>query len=143
MKRSRSRARAWVLQMLYAWDVRAGAEPIEAVRREFFENRRISEASRAYIGRLTDVLAERRAGIDDAVEACLTNWRMERLAVIDRNVLRIAAAEILFMPDVPPRVAIQEAIYLAEKYGTADSPRFVNGVLDALMRRAQPAARDS
>ncbi|NIQ57710.1 MAG: transcription antitermination factor NusB, partial [Gammaproteobacteria bacterium] len=64
----------------------------------------------------------------------LTNWRLDRLSAIDRNVLRLAAAEMLFFDDVPPLVSIQEAVQLAEKYGTGESPRFVNGVLDALMR---------
>ena len=80
-------------------------------------------------------MAEDREGLDGAIQESLTNWRLERLSVIDRNILRLAAAEMLHMEDIPPRVAIQEAISLAERYGTDQSPRFVNGVLDALMRR--------
>ncbi len=59
--------------------------------------------------------------------------------MIDRNVLRLAAAEMLYFDDVPPRVSIQEALMLAERYGADESPRFVNGVLDALMKRSEQA----
>lgn len=102
---------------------------------DFLEARRIAEVSREYLDRLIDRVTEHRAEIDDALQRELTNWRVERLSSIDRNILRLAAVEILYMPDIPVRVSIREAILLAEKYGTADSPRFVNGVLDALMHR--------
>jgi hypothetical protein len=75
------------------------------------------------------------AAVDAELQHCLTNWRLERLSAIDRNVLRIAAVEMLRFDDIPPRVSIREALWLAEKYGTDRSPSFVNGVLDALMRR--------
>jgi N utilization substance protein B len=76
------------------------------------------------------------------VAAAVTNWRPERLSVIDRNVLRLGAAELMWIDDVPARVTLQEAILLAEKYGTENSPRFVNGVLDALMRQVGAATGD-
>ena len=121
--------------MLYAWESRAGAGTLGAVRADFFQHRRIAEESRTYIVRLSDAVAANHAAIDEALQTSLTNWRLERLSAIDRNVLRLAAAELLYIDDVPPRVSIQEAIHQAEKYGTAESPRFVNGVLDALMHR--------
>lgn len=131
--RTRTRARAWVLQMLYAWESRGRVGPLADVRDAFFRDRRVSEDSRRYITQLCDVLDAHLPGIDVAIEAALTNWRLERLSAIDRNVLRIGTAEMLYVPDVPARVALQEAIQLAEKYGTGESPRFVNGVLDALL----------
>jgi N utilization substance protein B len=73
--------------------------------------------------------------IDAALRGALDNWRLDRLSRIDRAVLRIAATEMLYVDEIPPRVAIQEAIRLAEAYGGEDSPRFVNGVLDALYKR--------
>lgn len=138
--RARSRARGWCLQIMYAWEARDDAS-IDAVRSEFFRERRVAQASRAYIETLLGAVEHNLAGIDDEVQRSLTNWRFDRLAVIDRNILRLGAAELLFLDDmIPPRVAIQEAIHLAEKYGTEDSPRFVNGVLDALMRRSRNGA---
>ncbi|MGH7475017.1 MAG: transcription antitermination factor NusB [Longimicrobiales bacterium] len=135
--RARTRARGWALQILYAWETRGMQESIDAVHADFIHERRIAPESRSYLGELLRQVEQHRSEIDLTVQSALTNWRLERLAVIDRNVLRLGAAEILFIPDVPPRVTIQEAIHLAEKYGTPESPRFVNGVLDALMRRAR------
>jgi N utilization substance protein B len=88
---------------------------------------------------LVNLVSDHRADIDRQLDDSLTNWRLERLSVIDRNILRLAAAEILYgqVDDVPPAVSIQEAIVLAEKYGTQESPRFVNGVLDALRKTVE------
>lgn len=137
--KERSRARGWTLQILYAWDIR-GAGDLEAVARSILAERRVAEASRPYVERLVETIAAHREEIDGVVQSSLLNWRLDRLSAIDRNVLRLAAAEILFLEDVPPLVSIQEGVILAEKYGTAESPRFVNGVLDALMRRAAGAS---
>ena len=80
------------------------------------------------------VLDEHMPELDGAIRRHLDNWSLERLSSMDRAVLRIGAAELLYGGDVPPKVAIQEAIRLAEAYGGNESPRFVNGVLDALYR---------
>ncbi|HUE77740.1 MAG TPA: transcription antitermination factor NusB [Longimicrobiales bacterium] len=135
--RERSRAREWALRVLYAWETRGG--DLTAVLEEFMFRRRIGAERRPYIRRLVEALAADTAGVDSAVQEALTNWRMERLSAIDRNILRLAATEMLHFEDIPPRVSIQEALRLAEKYGTDQSPRFVNGVLDALMRRLDRA----
>jgi N utilization substance protein B len=136
--RDRSRAREWALRVLYAWESREGT-PLDQVLEEFMARRRIAASRRPYVRRLIDTIHADRDGIDRAVEEALTNWRLERLSALDRNVLRLAAAEMLHFEDVPPRVSIQEGVLLAEKYGTDQSPRFVNGVLDALMRRVDSA----
>ncbi len=78
------------------------------------------------------MLEVRLPEIDEVLRDIMPNWRLERLAAVDRNVLRIGAAELLHVDDVPPKVVISEAIALAEKYGGRESPRFVNGVLDAV-----------
>lgn len=136
--RERSKARAWSLRILYAWDSRGGA-PLDRVMEEFLRRRTIAPERRDYIRRLVGAVDGDLEGIDGALEESLTNWRLGRLAVIDRNILRLAAAEMIHMEDVPPRVSIQEALTLAERYGTEKSPRFINGVLDALMRRVEGA----
>lgn len=136
---NRSRARGWALQALYAWEQRGG-EPAEAVRvlQGLFENLRVSPTNRPYSEVLVRLVATNLPKIDRAIEDSLTNWRMERLSVIDRAVLRLGTAELMFIDDVPPRTVIREAMQLAEKYGTHESARFVNGVLDAVMRRVAP-----
>lgn len=138
----RSRARGWAVQVLYAWEARGGEGSPMKVLGDFLEARRIAEVSREYLEHLIGMVTEHRAEIDGALQQELTNWRIERLSTIDRNILRLAAAEMCYIPDVPLRVSIREAILLAEKYGTADSPRFVNGVLDALMHRIDDSAAD-
>lgn len=139
MQPSRSKARAWTLVVLYAWETRGRPVPLPAFLSQMLSERRVAPEAHGYIVVLTDCIAAHREEIDDRLQRSLHNWRLERLSAIDRNVLRIGAAELLYLPDVPPRVAIQEAILIAEGFGTQQSPRFVNGVLDALMR-AQAAA---
>jgi len=76
----------------------------------------------------------RRAEIDAQLEACADNWRVNRMCTIDRNILRLAAHEMLFCEAIPPVVSLDEAVELAKEFGDRDSWRFVNGVLDRLMR---------
>ncbi len=135
--RPRSRARARALQVLYAWESRGAQGSPLALLEEFEEERQVAPSSRQYLRELLTVVAEHRGQIDATLSHALTNWRLERLSVIDRNILRLAAAEMLFIPDVPPRASIQEALVLAEKFATTESPRFVNGVLDALLRQIE------
>ena len=123
--------------MLYAWETRGG--DLGAILEEFMNGRRIAADRKPYIRRLVEAVAADPAAVDREVQEALTNWRIERLSAIDRNILRLAAAEMIHFEDIPPRVSIQEALRLAEKYGTEQSPRFVNGVLDALMRRLDRA----
>lgn len=134
--KTRSRARGWALQVLYAREARGDSESLAATLDEFIAQRHIRPASLDYLRRLVITLDAHTDSIDRSLDAALHNWRLTRLSAIDRNVLRVGAAELLFHPDVPARAAIQEAILLAEKYGTAESPRFVNGVLDGVMRAA-------
>jgi transcription antitermination protein NusB len=135
------RARGWALQALYAWEARGGDPGAAiAVLQDLFANLRVSPRNRPFAEVLVRLVAANQERIDRAIEQSLTNWRLVRLSAIDRNVLRLGTAELLFVDEVPPRVTIREMVHLAEKYGTADSPRFVNGVLDAVMRRAAPEA---
>jgi transcription antitermination protein NusB len=135
--RNRSKARAWALRALYASEARGEAVTLGDVVGELLAGRKIGAETRDYMGAVLKAVERNRESIDRALEGALTNWRVERLSVIDRNILRIAAAELLYFDDVPPLVSIQEAIELAEKYGTAESPRFVNGVLDAVRKRIE------
>jgi N utilization substance protein B len=133
----RSRARSWVLQLLYGWDM-AGEGPLREWSRSALTGRIVSPRYRAYIDRLLHVLEEGLPECDMRIEASMPNWRLDRLSAIDRNILRIGTVEMLKVDDVPHRVAIHEAIRLAERYGSDDSPGFVNGVLDAVSRTITP-----
>jgi N utilization substance protein B len=90
----------------------------------------IPEAIRDYAARLSQLVAEHGDEIDEVLQAALTRWELKRLAVIDRCVLRIGVAELLYEPQVPTRVVLDEAIEIAKQFGTSESGRFVNGVLD-------------
>lgn len=145
----RRQARALALQVLYAQDAADDVDVGDAVATwgERFELELDPEARR-----LAEVLvgvggdAARRATIDDQIVAGSRNWRLERMARVDRNILRLAVGELLHTA-TPARVVINEAVELAKRFGTAESPAFVNGVLDriaaALGRRDDgPAAED-
>lgn len=133
----RMRSRAWVLQIHYRWESAGFEGTLRDALVDTTATRRVAERRLPYIRRVLTVLDEHLPEIDRRLEAALVNWRLERLSTIDRAVLRIGAAEILFVEDVPPKVSIQEAIRLAEAYGGPDSPRFVNGVLDALYKESE------
>ena len=84
---------------------------------------------------LYDKSVEQVGEIDGIIKEYSTNWDIERISVIDRNILRFAIAEILFFSDIDGRITINEAVELAKEYGGEDSPRFVNGILDAVVRK--------
>jgi N utilization substance protein B len=132
----RVRARAWALQVLYRWEAGgSGGSNLRDALVETTATRRVSPRRLPYVRLLLDTVDEHLEEIDARLRRALDNWRMERLSAIDRGVLRLATAEMLYLEEIPPKVAIQEAVRLAEQYGGPDSPRFVNGVLDALYRR--------
>lgn len=133
--RSRSKARRWVLQILYAWEMRDEGRGLLEEAEDFFERRRIHSDVRAFAQALVEMLAAHLDEIDSLLEESAERWEVKRMAIIDRNLLRIAAAEFLHFEDVPFKVSIDEAVELAKRYGGADSPRFVNGVLDALAQK--------
>ena len=136
--KERSRARGWALQALYAWESRGQREEmIVPVLQDLARELRISPRNRAYADVLVRIVGVNLRAIDQLIERHLTNWSLNRLAVIDRNILRLGVAELAYVDDVPPKVTIREMIHLAERYGTPESPRFVNGVLDAAMRAVE------
>jgi transcription antitermination protein NusB len=131
--RVETRARARVLQALYAWDLR-GEQQLDRVATQIWDDLSVPPDERKIAGFLVRTAIEHGRELDAEITEVTTNWRLERLGVIDRCVLRMAAAE-LYRAETPPRVVIQEAVRLAERYGSVKSAKFVNGVLDALARR--------
>jgi transcription antitermination protein NusB len=131
--RVESRARARALQAVYAWDLR-GEQDLERVAAQIWDDLAVTAEERKLANVLLQTMKQHRAALDSQLAAVTTNWRLERLGVIERSVLRLAAAE-LQRGETPPRVVLREAIRLAERYGNPESARFVNGVLDALARK--------
>lgn len=130
----RSRSRGWALSVLYEWEQGATGRTPAAVEAEVLVTRKVAVRYQRYLHTLIGHLDESLAQIDATLREHLSNWRLERLAVIDRNILRIGACELMYQRDVPSAVVIHEAIQLAQKYGSAESGRFVNGVLDAVAK---------
>jgi N utilization substance protein B len=133
--RVETRARARVLQALYAWDMRGnGSEDLVRVATQVWDDLAITPDERRIAGPIVRMLASRSRQLDAELADVTTNWRLERIGAVERCVLRMGAAE-LTIGETPPRVVIQEAVTLAERFGSAASAKFVNGVLDALARR--------
>ncbi len=126
----RRRAREIALQVLYQLDIRPG-EPQEALDL-YFENFRPSEKAREFCQRLIEGVRQNRQEIDRLLEENAENWTLNRMAVVDRNILRVATFELLHCPDIPFKASLNEAIELAKKFGTDDSSAFINGILDRI-----------
>jgi N utilization substance protein B len=132
--RVESRGRARALQALYAWDVRPGQD-LTKVAVRVWDDLAVSPDERKFASSIVRKIAGAQGELDAGLMDVTDNWRLERIGAIERSVLRLGAAE-LEQGETPPRVVIQEAVRLAERFGSAASARFVNGVLDAYARRA-------
>ena len=132
MLRPETRARARALQMLYAWES-DGRPPLPEVLLRVMRLTRPAPAVQVQAAGLVTRVVEDCAALDTAFSKASEHWRVERLAVVDRNILRIGTAELIDRL-VPPKVAIDEALWLAHRFGGPQSAGFVNGVLDAVAR---------
>ncbi|MBL0939941.1 MAG: transcription antitermination factor NusB [Gemmatimonadaceae bacterium] len=132
-ERLETRGRARALQALYAADLRDLTQ-IKRIAVTVFDDLSIDQAEREFASRLVATVAEHGTRLDAELAEVTANWRLDRLGAIERSVLRLAAAE-LARNETPVKVVLQEAVHLAERYGTERSARFVNGVLDAYARK--------
>jgi N utilization substance protein B len=126
----RSRAREVALQLLFQRDLNKRID--RTVLERFVHDRLRDETLVCFCLSLYDGVIAQQSDIDRRLSEAAENWRLVRMAAVDRNVLRLGAYELLYAPQTPPNVALDEAIKLARRYGSADSPSFVNGVLDCL-----------
>jgi N utilization substance protein B len=134
---TRRRARELALQLLYQFELTDA--PPEEMQAGFEEWRNATEGVREFADNLLRGTLARLNEIDGELGRQTTHWRLERLAAVDRNILRLAMYELMFETDTPHAVVIDEAIEIAKKYGTKDSGRFVNGVLDGFVKRRAAA----
>jgi N utilization substance protein B len=126
---SRSRCREWALQVLYQAEY-LGHHQGEALRfiRHFHQKDRVP----AYLEKLVGGVAEHQEELDRLIRQHSEHWRLERMALVDRNLLRLALWELMYHPEIPAKVVINEAVELAKRYGSEESGAFVNGILDRL-----------
>jgi N utilization substance protein B len=137
--RHRSRKRA--LQVLFQWDIRG--EPIDRAIENYYdtlysEEQETQPKPDRFMEELARGTAEKSQEIDRQIEAKAANWRLERMAVVDRNILRLAIYE-LSRNEVPPPIVIDEALELARQFSNDESLSFINGVLDAVYKQTQAA----
>lgn len=133
--RRRTRAREIAMQTLFQFDVRGPAYASELGRTTAQICADSADATDEVIEfavRLVDGTLQHRDAIDARLQGVTRNWDLRRMAIVDRNILRMAAFELMFCADVPPKVTINEAIELAKRFSTANSGGFVNGILDRI-----------
>jgi N utilization substance protein B len=129
--RKRTKAREYALKILYQMEMTK--ENCDDSLNSFWVREQENEESvKEFTGRLVKGVAENMKEIDAAIAKYATNWQIDRMAVVDRNILRIASFEMMHLNDIPPKVSINEAIDMAKKYGDKDSGKFVNGILDKI-----------
>jgi len=130
---SRRKSRELALQMLFQLDM--GKQDRDEVRRTFWSEREdLDENVRGFANDLFGVAHERAAEIDQIIERNAQHWRMDRMATVDRNLLRAGVAEFLGFPETPRPVVINEALEIARRFSTPESVTFINGVLDSVAR---------
>jgi N utilization substance protein B len=136
--RKRTAGRILAVQALYQWDVRGA--PFLKELPEFLRGSSEDAGVIALAEELFHGCEEHREEIDASLGASAEHYDLGRMAAVDRAILRLGAYELLHRPDVPPKVAIDQAIRIAQKFSTAESGGFVNGILDRVMARARPDA---
>lgn len=134
----RRKARECALQILFQLEFNAG-DPKDLIR-VYWQFQKATPQVRAFGTWIVETYLAHRPEIDAAIQAASKNWRLARMAVVDRNILRIAVSELLYEPTLVPAIVMDEAIEIAKRYSGEESAVFVNGVLDAVVRELAPAA---
>lgn len=140
--RKRTRAREIALKVLYASDITK--ETVLVCLEKYWEdNPQKDETIISFVEFLTMGTDKYMKEIDACISKCAANWELDRMATIDRNILRFACFELLFDKEIPPKVSINEAIEMAKKYGDKDSGKFVNGILDKISKVNKDKKKDA
>ncbi len=132
---SRRQCREWALQFLYQAEFRGPSRESRDLL-EFWQAFHPGDELPAFLNDLVAGVASHLNELDELLRRFSEHWRLERMTLVDRNLLRLAAYELLYEPEVPPKVVINEAVDLAKRYGTEESGAFVNGVLDHIRLEA-------
>jgi len=131
--RRRTKARECALKVLYAIDITKD-KPEDCLKVFWRDHETVNPDIKEFAEYLVKETCENKKVVDKIITKCATNWQIQRMATIDRNIIRMATFEILFADDIPPKVSMNEAVEIAKKYGDNDSGKFVNGVLDKINR---------
>jgi len=138
MHRKRTQARECALQILYQYEM--NPEPMPEILKKFWsqQDETFAEDVRAFSEKLSLGTVEHQTEIDQVLEKYADNWELPRMAMIDRNVMRLATYELLYLADVPPKVTLNEAVNLAKRFSQEESGKFVNGILDKINHTEKP-----
>jgi len=129
---SRRKSREFAMQMLYQWEL--GGNTPEQVGSSFFNERKAVSEVENFARELLQGTVDHAGEIDGLIRAHAQHWRLERMAAVDRSILRLAVYELLHCPQTPPRVVINEALEIARRFSTVDSVEFINGILDSVLK---------
>lgn len=142
MKKNRHLARTAALQGLYQLDIQriASDADVTVLLRPVLEEAALTSEAEAYASEVAAGAWAKRDDYDRMISEVTDHWQVSRMAVVDRNILRLAIYELVERPDVPARVVIDEAVEIGREFGDAETPQFVNGVLDAVWKK-HPACR--
>ena len=131
--RKRTRSRELALQVLYQVDAR-GVDALEQMD-HFLQSEEVNETEvHEFTRKLVKGTIEAKESIDELLSAAAENWKLHRMAIVDRNILRMAVYEMLHIEEIPSKVSINEAIELGKRYSTKQSGSFINGILDRIRR---------
>jgi N utilization substance protein B len=130
---ARRKARELALQMLYQYDL--SANPPQQIVDTFEELQKSKPNTREFAMKIFQGTVDNLASIDEMIAAQADNWRISRMAVVDRNIIRMSIYELLNEPETPKLVIIDEAIEIGKKFGTQKSSQFINGILDGILKR--------
>ncbi|MFH1594526.1 MAG: transcription antitermination factor NusB [Candidatus Omnitrophota bacterium] len=140
--RNRTKGRECALKILYAAEIRQDSQGECA--QTFWDNHlMIKDDIKAFTSFLIEGVANNKDSIDGVISKYAKNWQIKRMAIIDRNILRLATFELLFSEDIPPKVSINEAIEIAKRYGDKESGKFVNGILDKINKSEKKHSEDT
>jgi len=130
--KERRKARELTLEALYRYEI-TNEEPGEILK-DIFARSHLPSSVKQFTKELMLETTGKIDELDQIISQVADNWKLDRIAIIDKNILRSAICEILYFPDIPPKVSINEAIEIAKKYSTEESGRFVNGILDKVIK---------
>lgn len=136
--RKRTKARECALQILYQIDITS--DTAEAALDSYWQDNEQPQQIAEFAANLVKGVCQKRVRIDELLTSYTENWTISRMAVVDRNILRMGVYELLYCPDIPPKVSINEAVDLAKKFGDSESGKFVNGILDRIHKENKNSA---
>jgi N utilization substance protein B len=140
--RKRTKARECALQVLYQIDITKN-DCKYCLQDYWYVNKDVDRTITEFANGLVRGTIDNVKKIDKVISGYATNWNIGRMAVVDRNILRLATYELLFLKEIPPKVSINEAVDIAKKYGDKDSGKFVNGILDKISKKESISGKKS